>query len=359
MAVELSDYMRRVLRWSWLIAVVTVVGGIIALLLTSQNSTVYTTTATVAAPSDVTTAAQSLQYVNDFEAASGSRAVIDAVTEDTNVPRNTIDQRVSVSQVGTSGIIQTSYNTPVNNDPAAEPVIESVVKNTLALMFEARIHDAQQGVDAANKGLQTAQASLDAAQGQVSQFLAARSYDSPLTRLDSINSQISDLELRQTDARAQGQVAEANTYAASIADLQKQRAVVGKDAEAFDLLQGKVDDAKAAVTRAQSAQETASATLAQDQPQGDVTFGRRSEPQDRAATIWRRTLAVMAACFILSVLLVAWLASLTPAGDLQEEPAPAEAAVPLEEEPGDTRKRRPFREPTRDPDGVTVSPQPS
>ena len=49
MAVELSDYMRRVLKWSWLIAVVTVAGGVIALLLTSQSSTTFVTTATVAA----------------------------------------------------------------------------------------------------------------------------------------------------------------------------------------------------------------------------------------------------------------------------------------------------------------------
>ena len=52
MAVELSDYMRRVLKWSWLIAVVTVAGGVIALLLTSQSSTTFVTTATVAPPGD-------------------------------------------------------------------------------------------------------------------------------------------------------------------------------------------------------------------------------------------------------------------------------------------------------------------
>ena len=89
---ELSDYMRRVLRWSWLIAVITVVGGIIALLLTSQSSTTYVTSATVAPPADVTTATQAQQYVNDFSAASGSRAVQDAVNVETDVPRGVIGE---------------------------------------------------------------------------------------------------------------------------------------------------------------------------------------------------------------------------------------------------------------------------
>jgi len=50
MAVELSHYMKRVLKWSWLIAVITVVGGVLALLLTSQSATNYVTAATVAPP---------------------------------------------------------------------------------------------------------------------------------------------------------------------------------------------------------------------------------------------------------------------------------------------------------------------
>ena len=143
---ELSDYMRRVLRWSWLIAVITVVGGVIALLLTSQSSTTYLTSATVAPPADVTTATQAQQYVNDFSAASGSRAVQDAVNVETDVPGAVIGDRVTVDRVGDSGLVSVSYSSPINNDPKAEAVVESIVQNTLTLMYDTRVKAAQRTV---------------------------------------------------------------------------------------------------------------------------------------------------------------------------------------------------------------------
>lgn len=161
MAVELSDYMRRVLKWSWLIAVVTVAGGVIALLLTSQSSTSFVTTATVAPPGDVATAAQAQQYVNDFQAAAGSRAVQEAVTTDTEVARGTVEERVTVNRVGDSGLVSVTYRTPVRGDPNAEKIVQSVVDNTLSLMYESRVNAAQRGVDAADATIGSAQGDVD------------------------------------------------------------------------------------------------------------------------------------------------------------------------------------------------------
>jgi uncharacterized protein involved in exopolysaccharide biosynthesis len=399
MAVELSDYMRRVLRWSWLIAVVTLVGGVIALLLTSQSSTAYVTTATVSPPAEVTTATQAQQYVNDFQAAAGSRAVQDAVNVETDVPRSTIGDRVTVNRVGDSGLVSINYQSPLNNDPKAEAVIESVVQNTLSLMYDTRVRAAERTVTAAEATIKAAQDTQTAAEGQVSAFLAARNYVSPADELASVQDQITQFQVRETESRAAGNVAAANTFTARLAELEQRRSDLGRDAAAYAALLEQVDQAKQQVSRAQEAKEGAARNVAEIKPEGNTRFAKRNEAQDRAATIWRRTLAVMLACFVLSVLLVAWLASLTPdtqnarakaaakaakgakgaraeegAGDgaplTVEYPEPADLEPvdlepaepqPVELEPAvkvPSRYRTP-RQPKHDPDGISVIVQPS
>lgn len=337
MAVELSDYMRRVLRWSWLIAVVTVVGGIIALLLTSQSSTSFITSATVAPPAEVTTATQAQQYVNDFQAAAGSRAVQDAVNVETDVPRTVIGERVSVNRVGDSGLVSVSYSSPLSNDPKAEMVIESVVQNTLSLMYDTRLRAAQRTVSSADTTIKELQQTQAAAEAQVTAFLTARNFVSPTDELASVQDQITQFGVRETDARATGNVAAANTFTARIAELNQRRSDLGKDAVAYAALLEQVDQAKQQVSRAQEARESAVRNVAEITPEGNTRFGKRNEAQDRAATIWRRTLAVMLACFVLSVLLVAWLASLSDTDEASAKPAkvkapkaPKEAKVPKE-----------------------------
>jgi capsular polysaccharide biosynthesis protein len=375
MAVELSDYMRRVLKWSWLIAVVTVAGGVIALLLTSQSSTSFVTTATVAPPGDVATAAQAQQYVNDFQAAAGSRAVQEAVTTDTEVARGTVAERVTVNRVGDSGLVSVTYRTPVRDDPNAEKIVQSVVDNTLSLMYESRVNAAQRGVDAADVTIESAQGDVAAAQARVDEFLAARGFVAPTAALQSVQDQITSFEISEVAARASGNVAGANTFAIALAELREQQSALGKDAGAFTALQDEVDSAKSQVVRAQEARETAVRDAAEVKPEGNYNFGRKNEAQDRAATIWRRTLAVMLACFVLSILLVAWLASLTPEAEAapaeaeadadaeaeaEPEPEPDAVLVPAEDDsarPG--RRSSRYREPKRDPDGITLGIRPT
>lgn len=365
MAMELSDYMRRVLRWSWLIAVVTVVGGIIALLLTSQSSTEFVTSATVAPPADVTNAAQAQQYVSDFQASASSRAVQDLVTVETELARAAINERVSVNRVGDSGLVSITYRTPIKDDDRAEPVVESVVQNTLSLMYESRVKASERRVAAAEAAVTSAEEAVTAANAQVNEFLAARGFVSPLDELTSVQDQITQFQIRETEARADGNIAAANTYVARLAELDKRRSDVAKDATAFTALQDDVDAAKLQVGRADTANETAVTDKAEITPEGQTRFGRRGEPQDRTASIWQRTLAVMLACFVLSILLVAWLSSLTPSPNsvVAPEAAPDDVTlddVALEPEPAGARARsRSSRPPKHDPDGVSVSAQPS
>jgi uncharacterized protein involved in exopolysaccharide biosynthesis len=363
MAVELSDYMRRVLKWSWLIAVITVVGGVIALLLTSQSSTTYVTTATVGAPADIETPTQAQQYVANFQAAAGSRAVQEAVSEDTEVARNTLTERVTVNRVGDSELVSVSYRTPVRDDTKAEPVIESVVQNTLELMFEPRVNGAKQRLTSAEQTVAEAEMAVQNAEGLVTEFLTAREYKSPTERLLSINDQITQLSISEAQARAESDVGAITAYGLALKDLEAERSITAKDAAAEQVLLDSVDTAKQQLVRAEQARETATAEVAEVTPDGQTTFGRRNEPVDRAATIWRRTLAVMLACFVLSLLLVAWLASLTPApeeddAELEDTSVADPAAFDLEPEAREERVR-PSRRPKHDPDGITVSAQPS
>jgi uncharacterized protein involved in exopolysaccharide biosynthesis len=364
MAVELSDYMRRVLKWSWLIAVITVVGGVIALLLTSQSSTTYVTTATVGAPADIETPTQAQQYVANFQAAAGSRAVQEAVSEETEVPRNTLTERVTVNRVGDSELVSVSYRTPVRDDTKAEPVIESVVQNTLELMFEPRVNGAKQRLTSAEQAVAEAELGVQNAEGLVTEFLTARQYKSPIEDLAIIEDQILQLRITESEASADpNRVAEANVLGLTLENLQAERSVVAKDAAALVDLQDAVLTADERLVRAEQSAETATAEVAEVTPEGQTTFGRRNEPVDRAATIWRRTLAVMLACFVLSLLLVAWLASLTPAPEVDEAevddaPVPEPSTLDLEPESREPRVR-PSRRPKHDPDGITVSAQPS
>ena len=80
----------------------------------------------------------------------------------------------------------------------------------------------------------------------------------------------------------------------------------------------------------------------------------------------------MLACFVLSILLVAWLASLTP--EAEAAPAEAEAGaeaeaeaetepdavlVPAEDESRPGRRSSRYREPKRDPDGIALGVRPT
>ena len=172
-------------------------------------------------------------------------------------------------------------------------------------------------------------------------------------------------------ARASGNVAGANTFAIALAELREQESALGQDAGAFTKLQDEVDSAKSQVVRAQEARETAVRDAAEVKPEGNYNFGRKNEAQDRAATIWRRTLAVMLACFVLSILLVAWLASLTPEAEAvpaeadaepeaEPEPEPDAVLVPAEEDSARSGRRSSrYREPKRDPDGITLGVRPT
>ena len=261
-------------------------------------------------------------------------------------------------------------------------------------MYDTRVKAAQRTVTAADADIKTAQDAQAAAESQVSAFLAARAYVSPDAELTSVQDQITQFQVRETDARATGNVAAANTYTARLTELAQRRSDLGKDAAAYAALLDQVDQAKQQVGRAQTAKEDATRSVAEVKPEGNTTFGKRNEAQDRAATIWRRTLAVMLACFVLSVLLVAWLASLAPEADKTKagaadadsptldddddvappvapvtvdaaEPAPADLEPvdlePVELEPSVKvpSRYRSTRQPKRGSDGVTVSAQPS
>jgi hypothetical protein len=249
------------------------------------------------------------------------------------------------------------------------------VDNTLILMYESRVNAAQRGVDAADVTIESAQGDVAAAQARVDEFLAARGFVAPTAALQSVQDQITSFEISEVAARASGNVAGANTFAIALAELREQQSALGKDAGAFTALQDEVDSAKSQVVRAQEARETAVRDAAEVKPEGNYNFGRKNEAQDRAATIWRRTLAVMLACFVLSILLVAWLASLTPEAEAapaeaeadadaeaeaEPEPEPDAVLVPAEDDsarPG--RRSSRYREPKRDPDGITLGIRPT
>ena len=214
MAVELSDYMRRVLKWSWLIAVVTVAGGVIALLLTSQSSTTFVTSATVAPPGDVATAAQAQQYVNDFQAAAGSRAVQEAVTTDTEVARGTVGERVTVNRVGDSGLVSVTYRTPVQRRPQRredrpergrqhpQPHVRVEGERRPARRRRRRRHDRERpGRRRRGPG----------SRRRVPRRPRLRGADR--RALQSVQDQITSFEISEVAARASGNVAGANTFA--------------------------------------------------------------------------------------------------------------------------------------------------
>jgi hypothetical protein len=187
-------------------------------------------------------------------------------------------------------------------------------------MYDSRVKRAAAGVTAAEGGVQAAAKGVTDAQAQVDAFLAARNYVTPTEELQSVADQITDFRIRETTARSEGNVAAANTFTARLAELEQRRADLGKDNLAYLQLTQAVDNARSQVVRAEDARELAKAAATETSPAANTTFNRRNEPADRAATIWRRTLAVMLACFVLSILLVAWLASLTPATEGADRP---------------------------------------
>jgi hypothetical protein len=295
--------------------------------------------------------------------------VQEAVTTDTEVARSVVAERVTVTRVGDSGLVSVSYRTPLREDPKAEEVVQSTVDNTLNLMYESRVNAAERGVVAAEESIVRAQEGVAAAQARVEEFLAARAYVAPTDALASIQSQITDFEVAAVEARADGNVAAANTYTQQLADLRQRQSDLGKDALAYLGLQEEVESAKSQVVRAQENREIKAAEAAELRPEGNYTFGRKGEAQDRAAAIWRRTLAVMLACFVLSILLVAWLASLTPepAGvpiEREREPEPVEPEPEIDvdteaEEAAARPGRRSRYRSKHDPDGITIGAQPS
>ena len=67
---------------------------------------------------------------------------------------------------------------------------------------------------------------------------------SPVDELTSVQDQITQFRVRETEARADGNVAAANTYSARLTELDQRRTDLAKDAAAFIALQEEVESAK-------------------------------------------------------------------------------------------------------------------
>ena len=160
---EIKDYLKVLGKRAWLLIMIPAVAGVVAGLIAVQQPQAFRTTATLQLPHDVASSpAEVAQQVADFKAAASNPTVQSKVSKNTGLTLQQI-RHMNITQVGDSSQLTLGYQTKAKNPAAAKAVILGISSGALDYLAAPESSSTQQGIDAANAKIKTAQDTIDGA----------------------------------------------------------------------------------------------------------------------------------------------------------------------------------------------------
>jgi hypothetical protein len=158
---ELSDYLRAMGKRFLILLLVPVIAGGAAFGLLSRQPTKFQARATVRLPVPGEAATSVISQANsDFTEALQSDAVLAKTAEAAHVPRSSVDSGLSVTQSGSSRILQVTYTT--DRPETAQNVVATATRAALENLFSPEVARDQQLVAVAHQEYDAARGALDA-----------------------------------------------------------------------------------------------------------------------------------------------------------------------------------------------------
>ena len=160
---EIKDYLKVLGKRAWLLIMIPAVAGVVAGLIAVQQPQAFRTTATLQLPHDVASSpAEVAQQVADFKAAASNPTVQSKVSKNTGLTLQQI-RHMNITQVGDSSQLTLGYQTKAKTPAAAKAVILGISSGALDYLAAPESSSTQQGIDAANAKIKTAQDTIDGA----------------------------------------------------------------------------------------------------------------------------------------------------------------------------------------------------
>lgn len=300
---ELSDYFRILKRRFWTLALVPMLAlaGVIAYVATQPTK--FTATATVAAPALVgginanqySGANGPKAFVANFTAAATSRPIIDQVSAQTHVKKAAIKQGLSTGQIGTSSLINVTYETARRRDAA--PVAKADADATIVFLFKSQLTLAEQPVTEANATADKAQAALTAFTSKIGDPTPDKTYDILIQEV----SHLSETKALQT---GMGNLTAAARLQDTITAVQAQSAALAPNVATFLTLQHAVDDAQTNVQQLQIGLQQARTQYSAANPEQVVTVGETVKVSPLTTGIKAGAVALGAGIFLAIGLIV-------------------------------------------------------
>ncbi len=322
-----ADYLKIARRHRLLLILLPLLAALVVAAGALSRPPVYTATATVAATA-VAGGTSTNQYsgstgpktfVADFQAALTSPQVLGQVSQQTGVKHDVIVSGLSSAPIGTSTLIEVTYEAKKRS--RAAPVALAAARATITFLFSPQRDLASQPVDDAQKALDDANTALTS-------FLATSSSPVPDRDYGVLATAIANLEQERTKSAANGDTTIATRLDADIASQRQQLVKLGALVSQFNALQARRDQAVTQLTAARQTLRQAEAQFEAANPDRVVRVGPPAKPSPVPGAL-RSAIAAAAAALFFAVAIVALI-------ELRRHPrAVAEEAGPTVGKPAD------------------------
>lgn len=158
------------------------------------------------------------QFVAAFDAAASGPAVLNAVSDTTQVPVKDLRSGLVVTQVGSSSTMRIAFDSEKRE--RVDPVLSAVVQESFAALFQPRADQAARDRDAAAAAVQTAN---DAAQ----KFSVDKKVAEPREAYQALVGKITSLEQQQAVLRANGNAVSAAALDSPLTTAREQAVAFG------------------------------------------------------------------------------------------------------------------------------------
>ena len=335
---ELSDYLRAMGKRFLILLLVPVIAGGVAFGVLSRQPTQFQARATVRLPVPGEAATSVISQANsDFTEALQSDAVLAKTAEAAHVPRSSVDSGLSVTQSGSSRILEVTYTT---DQPAtAQKVVATATRAALENLFSPEVTRDQQLVAAAQQEYDAARAALDAF-GAKGDTLPADLYRQKISEVNQLEVQLVQSQATNGTVDPFGHTIDntlaIKTFQAAIArsqaEVNRLTGLVGKVRPLEDRLQAAVSGLSTAQRDLQVAQTELTAL---DSPATIATTP--AAKVDKAKTLVKSLGVVVAVAIVLAVAIIVLLELIRPSSRKRARPeisqqAPVATAPPAPRE---------------------------
>jgi hypothetical protein len=263
--VEIREYVSQMGWRLWILVTLPLVSAGVTFGLLADTPPQYQSTSVLTVPSTVTGGSSSgsvAQYMANFEQTIVSEPVIEGIAEETGAEGGEIQDGIDTTQLGSSSLIQVSYQGP-NLDETAE-IVELATRTAFSRVAEIQLPFGE-SIETLESRLKQSTSDLNSADAQLEDFLVEKGLVLPREEYLMAAADVSRLESEILRAESEG------TSTSALEDILEERRQeltrLGKVLPEYDRLHAAVDRAEEDVDDAQDELRLTENRLGQLEPQ--------------------------------------------------------------------------------------------